>query len=77
MINEHNFRIAEPDPVTEFTPGVETPQSILVRFRSYDAFEKCNFSLFRLAIKLFVRHDLRSEVFVQHGHVTNFKKLPG
>ena len=78
VISEHDSRLVDSMPVTDDhvdTP-VETPSSILARFKSYNIFEKCNFSLYGRAIESLVRPDLRAEVAVQHSHVEIFKKLP-
>ena len=76
VTDEHISRMMESNHITEGTPGVEAPESILVCFKIYDAFEKCDFSLSCLAIKSLVCQDLHAEVFVQHIHIANFNKLP-
>ena len=78
VIAEHKQRTSDPTPIMDaLNPTVETPRSIATRFATYDAYEKCDFALSRLAIESLVHPDLRAEVVVQHSHVDNFKKLPG
>ena len=72
--------LVEPAHVTDGladTP-VNNPASILARFKSYDTFEKCDFSLSlsRLVIESLVHPDLCAEFVVQHNYIANFKKLP-
>merc|ERR1740124_651011 len=57
--------------------GKETSASVAARFRCYDDYELCDFSLSRLAVETLVHPYLRAEVVVQHNHVPSFKKLPG
>ena len=76
LIKEHETRLVEPAPVLD-TSNNETPESIIARFKCYDEYEKCDFSLSRLAIESLVHPELRAEVIVQFNHTKNFKKLPG
>jgi len=57
--------------------GDKTPALVAARFKCYDTYELCDFSLSRLAIETLVYPDLRAEVVVQHNHMLSFKKLPG
>ena len=75
VLKEHNSRLTEPSPIVD--AGVETPTSIIARFKCYDAYEMCDFSLSRLAIEALVHPDLRAEIVVQYNHMDNFKKYPG
>ena len=76
VLDEHKSRLAEPNVELDEN-GVETVESASARHRCYDEYEKCDFSLSRLAVDSLVHPDLRAEVITQHGHVPNFKKLPG
>ena len=57
--------------------SAKKPDSILAKFKCYDNYEQCDFSLSRLAVESLVHPDLRAEIVVQHNHMDNFKKLPG
>ena len=76
VLNEHKSRLVEPAAVKDAT-NVETPESVLARFKSYDAYEKCDISLSRLAIESLVHPELRAEIVVQFNHMDEFKKIPG
>ena len=78
-MNEHDFRFFEPTVVHggPVDTQVETAASVIIRFRCYNVFEKCDFPISRLAIKLLVHPDLHAEVLIQHIHMDGFKKLPG
>jgi len=43
VLADHNSRIIEPDIIDK--KGRETPASAAARFRCYDVYELCNFSL--------------------------------
>ena len=79
VISEHNLRLVENYPVTDVhaTAPVDTLASILPRFKRYDAFERCDFSLSNFIIKSLAHPDLHAEVIVQHSHVNFFKLVPG
>jgi len=66
VIKEHTSSLVEPAPTTDnnATNPTETSTSILARFKSYDAFEKCDLSLSHLVIESLVRPDLRAEVVI-------------
>ena len=76
VMAEHKSRLVEPAEVKD-TNNVETPASILARFRTYDEYEKCDISLSKLAIESLVHSELRAEIIVQLSHLDNFKKIPG
>ena len=59
------------------TPPVETPVSVLSRYRSYDEYNKCDFLLHCLVFEALVHPDISSEVVFQYNQVSSFKKLPG
>ena len=74
VLTEHKSRLVEPAQVNDAS-GDETPESILARFRCYDEYELCDFSLSRLAVEALVHPDLRAEVVVQYNHMDNFKNI--
>ena len=76
VLDEHESRLVEPSPVND-SAGVETPASIIARYKCYDAYEMCDFSLSRLAIEALVHPDLRAEIVVQYNHMDNLKNIQG
>ena len=78
VLTEHESRCSEPAPIMGGVDNnTETPASIIDRFKCYDDYEMCDWSLSRLAIEALVHPDLRAEVVVQFNHTDSFKKLPG
>ena len=63
VLAEHKSRFKEPLTVLDGS-GTETPTSIVARFKCYETYEFCDWSLSRLAIESLVHPDLREEVLV-------------
>jgi len=73
---EHKSRLSEPAVVLD-SAGVETSESLLAKFKCYDLYEQCDFSLSCLAIEALTHPDLRAQIVVQYGTEKYFKRLPG
>jgi len=75
ITTEHSFRLMEPKVVMNKS-GDENLASVLARFRCYNLYEQCDFSLSHLAIEALTHPDLQAQVIVQYGEVKSFKYLP-
>lgn len=53
---------------------MKTADPILKRFKSYNAFEKCDFLSLNWRLNPLVYLDLHAEAIVQHYHAKNFIK---
>jgi len=76
VLAEHQSRVIEPAAACDDKRD-DTPASVAARFKCYDSYELCDFSLSRLTIETLVHPDLRATVVVQHNQMPSFKKLLG
>ena len=63
VLDKHKSRLSEPTPVLD-SSGVEEPTSVAARFKCFDDYERCDFSLSRLAVESLVHPDLRAEIVI-------------
>ena len=68
VLTEHKSRLVEPSPVLDLS-SVETPASVVARFKAYDVYESCDIYISRLAIEALVHPELRAEIVVQYSHM--------
>ena len=73
VIDEHASRLVEIVEVND-DKGNKTPESVIARFKCFDKYELCNFSLSRLAVESLIHPDLHAEVVVKYSHMKNLKK---
>ena len=77
VIAEYEVRILpEPSPVLD-QQGVETPDSISVRHRHYDSYERDDVILSRLMLESLVSPTFREVIENRYSHIPGFDSLPG
>ena len=77
VIDQHEYRSNEPAPVIDPNTQTETPDSIQLRFESYDEYEFDEFGLSRLVVESLLAPTLLERIATRFGNDPEFETYPG
>ena len=77
VIDQHEYRSTEPDPVIDPDTLTETDESKQLRFESYDEYEFDEFGLSRLVVESLLAPTLLERIATRFGNDPNYETYPG
>ena len=77
VIDQHEYRCDEPQPVLDTNTNLETEESKQLRFESYDEYEFDDFGLSRLVVESLLTPALLERILTRFGNDPDFETYPG